>query len=293
MISQIDSKVLFRLQEWAQKEGELPRLLQFYRELLQIQSEAKSRIVVKKPGITDALVRDRLSEGIPLLLFEDFLPDWHQVQMVFEQVAAWASKDSKAPSEEKKSLRKIGRDIPLLTRLAEAWYLRHSLEDIARAEGIDCELLSSAIAATLKPFLSAYEKLLLPEVEQELWRERYCPICGGRPDFAYLDKDRGARWLLCSRCDAEWLFLRIECPYCGTQKKEALAYFTDEEESCSYRLYVCGECRTYIKAIDLRRTGSEVLLPLERMMTLDIDRQAIEAGYKRVGSTAFGFKEVY
>jgi len=132
----------------------------------------------------------------------------------------------------------------------------------------------------LKPFLFAYSRLLLPEVDQELWRRRYCPVCGGKPDFAYLDKEKGARWLLCSRCDAEWLFLRLQCPYCGTQDQNALAYFTDEEESHLYRLYVCEQCHTYIKAIDLRCTESEVLLPLERVTTLDLDKQVQEKGYK-------------
>ena len=85
--------------------------------------------------------------------------------------------------------------------------------------------------------------------------------------------------MLCSRCDAEWLFLRLECPYCGTQNQEALAHFTYEEEPHLYRLYVCEECHTYIKAIDLRCTDAEVLLPLERVMTLDMDKQGQEKGY--------------
>jgi len=226
------------------------------------------------------LVRDRLCEGIPLLLFKDFSPDWYQVQAVFEQVVVWAVKDSKDPSGESESLRNISRTRSLLKKVARAWYQGHSLTIIATAEGVDEELLSSVIAATLKPFLSAYSKLLLPEVDQESWRRRYCPICGGKPDFAYLDKERGARWLVCSHCDAEWLFLRLECPYCGTQNQDALAYFTDEEESYLYRLYVCEQCRTYIKAIDLRHTELEVLLPLERVMTLDIDKQGQEKGYR-------------
>lgn len=46
-----------------------------------------------------------------------------------------------------------------------------------------------------------------------------------------------------------------------------------KEESHLYRLYVCEECRSYIKAIDLRCTESEVLLPLERMMAEGMDRQ--------------------
>ncbi|MBA7684396.1 Protein FdhE [subsurface metagenome] len=74
------------------------------------------------------------------------------------------------------------------------------------------------------------------------------------------------------------LFQRLECPYCGNQNQAALAYFTDDEGL--YRLYVCEQCHTYIKAVDLRRTESQVLLPLERVMTLDMDREGQEKGYK-------------
>jgi len=68
------------------------------------------------------------------------------------------------------------------------------------------------------------------------------------------------------------------CPYCGTKDQNALAYFADDEGL--YRLYVCEQCHTYIKAIDLRHTESEVLLRLERVMTLDLDRQGQEKGYQ-------------
>jgi len=125
--------------------------------------------------------------------------------------------------------------------------------------------------------------VLLPEVDQERWRRQYCPVCGGPPDFAYLDKDAGARWLLCSRCDAEWLFQRLQCPYCGSQDQSALAYFTDDEGL--YRLYVCEQCKRYLKAIDLRQTESEILLPLERLLTFELDVQARGKGY-RPGSQA-------
>ena len=36
------------------------------------------------------------------------------------------------------------------------------------------------------------------QVDQEKWRRRYCPVCGGNPDIAYLDTERGSRWLVCS-----------------------------------------------------------------------------------------------
>ena len=57
---------------------------------------------------------------------------------------------------------------------------------------------------------------------------------------------------MCSKCAAEWLFQRLECPYCGTQDQNTLAYFTDDKGL--YRLYICEHCRHYLKAIDLRQT---------------------------------------
>lgn len=272
-------KIMARLEEWERKEGGLPPFVRYYRELLQIQSKAHSRISVTRSGL-DIRADERLSRGIPLLLFGEFSPDWGEVQNLFEQVSVWAGRDSKTPLRESDRLRKISHNRQFLTKLAETWYLGHFLNEIAAAESLDGELLTSITAATLMPFLAAYARLLLPEVEQEMWRRRYCPVCGGSPDFAYLDREKGARWLVCSRCDADWLFLRLECPYCGTQDQNALAYFTDERETSLYRLYVCKKCHAYIKAVDLRRAGYEVLLPLERIMTIDLDRQALEDGYK-------------
>ncbi len=82
---------------------------------------------------------------------------------------------------------------------------------------------------------------------------------------------------MCSRCDGVWLFQRLVCPYCGTQDQTKLAYLTDD--TAQYRLYVCDACRTYIKAIDMRRIQHNVRLPLERVLTLDLDRQATANGY--------------
>ena len=76
-------------------------------------------------------------------------------------------------------------------------------------------------------FLAAHSEALSELVAQELWRRKSCPICGGVADFAFLEKEQGARWLMCSRCSMEWLFQRIQCPYCGTQKHQSLAYRTN------------------------------------------------------------------
>jgi FdhE protein len=280
MAAGTNARILERLGEQERREGKLPPYVQFYRELLQIQIRVQSRITVAKPGFDAGLACDRLSQGIPLLMFNDFAPDWDEVQSLFEQVSAWAGKGSKAPPGETEKMERIARDRSRLIKLAGDWFAGQPLDGIATAEGVDGDLLASVAAATLRPFLIAYARLLLPEVGQELWRRRYCPVCGGSPDFAYLDRENGSRWLVCSRCDADWLFLRLECPGCGTQNQNDLAYFAEEGDASPYRLYVCEKCHTYIKAVDLRRTAAEVLLPLERILTLNLDRQAQSKGYQ-------------
>ncbi|MBA7684397.1 hypothetical protein ES703_92792 [subsurface metagenome] len=200
---EVDSKVSGKLEEWEQREDQLPSFVKLHRELLHIQSEVKSRVIVTKPSLAEGSVPDRLRDGVPLLSFKDFSPDWDEVLRVFEKIVLWATKDSEDPSGESKNLSNIARNRSLLKKVATAWYQGHSLTSVTRARSVDIELLNSIVGAALKPFMFAYSRLLLPEVDQELWRRGYCPICGGRPDFAFLDKERGARWLLCGRCERQ------------------------------------------------------------------------------------------
>lgn len=283
MLSTREAQIVQKLEEWKQQEGELPSLVDLYRELLAIQSKAKTELMASRQDLVDstipqATIDERLAQGLPLLSLSDLSLDWEQVKAVFQEVVVTVAKYSPDLPREIDSLKNIASNLPLLQRTMGEWYQGSSLASIAQTNSVDVDLLSFVIHTTLQSFLLLHSEALQPKVNQEFWRRRYCPICGGKPDFAYLDKERGGRWLLCSRCDAEWLFLRLECPYCGTPSQDALAYFTDDEGL--YRLYVCEQCHTYIKTIDLRHTEKEVLLPLERIMTLDMDKQGQEKGYK-------------
>ena len=275
--NEINSRIIGSLRDLENGEGEFSRSANVYRELLQIQMEAKASARIIRPNLSEDRVRERLREGMPLLPFEDFLPDWNQVQAVLRHIIAWTAADPEV-SQMDDDLGNMGSDLGFLREAAEVWYRGHSLRTLPFARSVDVELLASVIGATLKPFLWVYSEMLYPAVEQESWRRNTCPVCGGKPDFSSL-KEGGTRWLFCSRCDGGWLFSRMECPYCGTRNQEALAYFTSEEQPGLYRLYVCEECHTYIKGIDSRISGAEVLLPLERVCTPDLDRQVQEKGY--------------
>ena len=272
------NKILTKLGEWSQKEGPLPHHIDAYGRLLRLQVEAKSRIAAPGLALDRELVSGRLRQGTPIVSFEDLLLDWPLVQELFRSVALVLAEYAGQHPTDALGLEGLASDVSRLKQATGDWYQGKSLSTIAAENQVSDGLLAAAIQAALYPFLAVHSEAILKMVDQELWRRRYCPICGGKPDFSFLDKERGARWLMCSRCDTEWLFQRLECPYCGTQSHDALTYFTNKQEL--YRLYTCKKCQSYIKVIDLRKTSAEVLLPLERIMTADLDLQAVEAGYK-------------
>jgi formate dehydrogenase maturation protein FdhE len=272
---EINERILRKIQEWQEKEGALPQALELYRDLLLVQVEAKTNVSLARPQSSRAEVSAMLRGGVPLVGWGALSIDWPAFQKLFQ-----ASSDviSEYTDPEQKKSKDTAFNVPLLQEIARAWYEGASLSPWAEEHGIAEDLLAAAIHCATKPFLTVQAEALAGLVDQEQWRRGYCPVCGGKPDFAFLDKERGARWLLCSRCDTEWLFQRLECPYCGTNDQNNLAFFTDDKEL--YRLYVCQRCNSYLKAIDLRRTESGVLLPLERVLTIDMDRQGLEEGYK-------------
>lgn len=130
----------------------------------------------------------------------------------------------------------------------------------------------------LHPYLSAHARALMPWVDDATWYRAYCPICGGAPDFSALEKESGARRLLCARCNAVWTFHRTRCPFCGEEAADKFGYYASADSV--YRLYTCETCKRYLKTIDLRELAREVNLPAERILTIGMDLSARGAGYR-------------
>ncbi|MFC1942114.1 formate dehydrogenase accessory protein FdhE [Chloroflexota bacterium] len=270
------SKILEQLKKHEKEEGNLPLLLEFYRKLLKVQLEAEKRIGTPVPGLSSESLQQRLQNQRPMLSFNDLTLDWTLVRGLFVKVISVFSGYPELFGEIPERLKKPGSGRLLSKKAVKAWFIGNELPTTI-SDSISESLIQTIIQATLQPFLASYAEALISSVEQEKWRQPRCPICGGNPDLAFLEKEHGARWLLCSRCNSKWLFQRLECPYCDTKDQKSLTFFTDEEGL--YRLYVCDQCKCYLKAIDLRKAEPETLLPLERIYTLDIDRQAREQGY--------------
>lgn len=267
------STILDKLDAMEKEEGSLPRLLEFYRKLIQIQTRVGQNINKPNPGLSNEVIHQRMDEGKALVTASEFALDVHLLQNTFQEVAdlfgEYADLFDTPPEEFSKA-----SEMVITSDSVKAWYEGTPLPS---AEGVSQTLLKELMHAAAKPFLTSYAGALIDSVEQERWRRGYCPICGGNPDFSFLSKDNGSRWLVCSRCDTEWLFQRLKCPYCNNTDQKTLSYYAGDEGP--YRLYVCDNCKHYLKTIDMRAARSDTLLPLERLLTLEIDIQARDYGY--------------
>jgi formate dehydrogenase maturation protein FdhE len=269
------SQTLKKLGEWVKTEALSSRFLDFYISLLTLQADVEESLVIAEPGISQKTVYRRLANGRSLLRFSHIASSLPKIQAAFEKAVKTFSEYADLFGDIPPSL--LAK--PKLERqTAKAWFNGKNLPATMSDQAIDTTLLDTLIQQTLRPFLIRYSQLLMKRVNQKIWRRGYCPICSGRPDIAYLEKDVGERWLMCSRCDAQWRFQRLECPFCGNQDSKLTPHFSDEREA--YRLYVCDNCQTYIKAVDFRNAADDIYLPLERLLTLDMDQQGQERGYR-------------
>ena len=272
----VETEAIISHLEVKEKQEGLAPLFKFYLRLLRIQLKVEQKLASRLvPSLTKEAIDERITGGTPLISFDELALDESLLAATFTEVVNTFAEYPELIGEIPGRLKEPGVVGGLLPKAIKAWFDGVEVEPVL-GEGRK-QVLEAIVHAAVKPFLVSHAKTVRGSIDQERWRRGYCPVCGGRPDFSYLDKERGSRWLVCARCDTEWLFQRLDCPFCRNQEQSKLGYFVDE--SGLYRLYLCEKCKRYLKTIDLRPAKEEVLLSLERLSTLDLDRQAKEQGY--------------
>jgi FdhE protein len=111
-----------------------------------------------------------------------------------------------------------------------------------------------------------------------------CPFCKRKPGLGVLRPlgDGGQRSLVCSFCLAEWEFRRIVCPGCGEENHAKLPVFTAEELQ-HVRVEGCDSCKSYIKTVDLTKSGLGEPI-VDEMASIPLDLWAQKQGYTKLQS---------
>ncbi len=125
---------------------------------------------------------------------------------------------------------------------------------------------------------------------KDQWLKNYCPVCGFKPSVSFLmdtEEWEGARFLRCSLCLTDWLYIRTKCVNCGNVEDNKMDYFMVQDFDY-IKIQACQKCNHYIKIIDLRKDGFAVP-DLEDIASVSLDLWAQEKGYTKFERNLFGF----
>jgi formate dehydrogenase maturation protein FdhE len=275
-MSDKDRRTLEALAAAREQYEKLADLLDFYYDLYEVQFRAKGEGL--EPEVRDELaMRWRLEGGIPQLTFDQLAIEPEPFEQVVAQVAEVLLRHNPAWEIEQKDWTAEGL-LALAQEVFETWDTLTSPRPDAEEEGESRASNRTALAVgfALAPYLQRAAEVILPLLDLSKWGQGYCPICSGRPNFALLDEEHGARKLMCSRCASLWAFSRLACPFCETEERST--YYAGDDDL--YRLYVCPACKHYVKTVDLRKARRVIQPMVERLLTVSMDLAAQQAGYR-------------
>lgn len=280
---------LTEIRELKRTKPELESLLDYYEAVLQAQRETKSSFHPDLDGLDIELCRKRISEGLPLLKPEDIQVDWDLFGHLFDRISQISRQRAEIPNRIASWSTTSGNDT-LLKGLLEDKAL---LEESADRAGVGLDVFAFFADQTLAPLLEMYAERLRGHIDDSAWLRGYCPVCGGEPLMGKLEQETGKRLLGCHLCRTEWVFKRLECPFCGNSDQEELRFFYDQEDAAFaskpvYRVEVCDRCQTYLKTVDTRERAKEVPLFVENLATIDLDLVAEREGFQRETTRLFG-----
>jgi FdhE protein len=117
---------------------------------------------------------------------------------------------------------------------------------------------------------------------------RLCPFCQRKPGAGVLrpQGDGALRSLLCSFCFAEWDFRRIACANCGEENNKKLPVYIASEFP-HVRVECCDSCKTYIKSVDLTKSGHADPV-VDEIASASLDLWAQERAYAKLHLNLLG-----
>jgi len=258
-------------------------LKRFYQELKKVKTELKKEYDEKKLKIDEAEVEKRIAQSQHLIDFESIEVDKKWLERLFREYLLILKKLKDENEELLKKLEKGFKqkefDLEVLAKRVFCYdsdYITTLAEKLA-LEVEDLYLLGLQMG---KPIFELYAGKLMQKIDLDRWSKGICPVCGSSPAMAYLRKEDGKRILWCQFCGTEWSFLRLKCPFCSNEDQKTLRYFFTEEKD-PRRVYVCDECKKYVKTIDQRKMEKPEDLDLawENLHTFAMDLVAQKEGF--------------
>ncbi len=287
---QIDKFLLSLIEKYPQ----MKEVLIFYKEFLKIQLKIKSNLSFPSFHIKEDVIEEKVKERRPFIELYP-TPDLNLEAIIplADFLFLLIKKRGPAVAIKIRGFEEFLKDRQQFFNLSRQ-YLNHNAEflnDFALNHDLDGTLLIFLLKNSLKPLMETIAEEISKTYDFSHWFHPFCPICGAFPAFSLFTPPKKEndqllffkgkkRFLFCSLCNFNWPFPRLTCPFCQIENKKELGYFYVEADEKGYRVDVCNDCRSYIKAIDREYiTTPKELLFLEDIKTFHLDLLAEREGY--------------
>jgi FdhE protein len=263
-----DPRDVLELRALAERQPELTAAAALQIDLVDALRRIQTRIATTSLVLSGAEVAARIAGGRQLLDFERLPIDWTEARLLFRQITDILRRHDALDARTAARLLDLGRSAEL-PELARAWFKGEK-----HAHAVD--MLDEVLAWAMRPFLVRSADVLQQQAAFGAWKRGVCPVCGGEPDFACITTT-GDRLLICGRCQTRWPTEQYACPFCGENEKQRITSFATPDGT--YRVTACQSCLRYLKTLDGRRAGRQVMPIVDSIATLPLDAVVMQRGF--------------
>lgn len=262
-----EPRELAALTALAAAHPELAPAVALERELLDGERRLQRRLGTPWLALSNEELADRLIAGRRLIDWSQLALDWPELRLRLRQVVDVLRRHDVLEAGDAEALLVLGRG-PDLPDAVQSWY------DGSNGVAGVASAMADVLSVSTRPFLTRAAEVVQQRVSTEPWRRGDCPMCGGLPVFAVIPAS-GDRQLVCGRCHSRWAFDARTCPRCHVSGR--LRAFSAHDGT--YQVAACEACQRYVKALDVRRAGRPLFLPLDTVATLPLDQALAAQGF--------------
>jgi hypothetical protein len=259
-------------------QPELAGAIDMQVDIVVMQHRVQARLSTPWLEFDAAWLARQLTEGRPIVRFEEIPFDWSEFRGLFRQVSDVLRRHEVLEAGDLERLQQLMREGRPSRDDVAGWYDETASRPAPRPAGRQDvgEAVGQVLTLSARPFLARTIETLHQRVDLQPWSRPYCPFCGGDAELALLLRP-GERRLVCGRCTGVWPFPEHACPHCDNRLPGYQTSYASRDGQ--YRLVGCDACRRYIKAFDARKANRPFILDVDTIATLPLDAAALQRGY--------------